>query len=860
MLKKFTFIALMAAMSVVGANAQAISQDEAMDNAIRFLTSTPENGGARKVMKARPRLHATKLDVKGVYAFNVEGGGFVVASGDSRTLPVLGYGNGGSFDWDNMPQNMREWLKGYGKAIAALGNTSISTNARKADSKRKAINPLINTYWNQSPVYNLECPVYNGNNDNYKGQRTLTGCVATAMAQIMYYYKWPQNATPEIPAYDYELSLQVSKNEFGFGPVQFTKDKLHLDKLPSTTFDWTNMVPHYTMYNEDSETFSPIETTKQQQDAVAHLMRYCGQAAKMEYSPVVSNAKSADAVYALRHYFGYDEGIFLAHRSNYTIDGWEDLIYGEMAEGRPVFYGANSADEGGHVFICDGYDGEGLYHINWGWEGRYDNYFALSVLNPHETKDINEASSSMGYSMEQEAIIGLQPPTGNTKPASEDPELYAVSNFSVNDNNITIELIYYSSLYDKANFKLGLYYPKENEIYEEAYGLPDILTLESPADTCITIPIQLIEHLPKDGCKLYLLYQWADKENSEWQYFGSPNMYINVSPTDDGYVYTPSVSKMLSIQKSYFNGSGEVMDQHDIVLEIQDLGFEFSGTVSLMPVYTNNKDPELIFKSLSSTYETLSGTEVDKGANMKAGVYLKPGETQKVSFTYTPKYPGELMFVLYEYNNKVPLGYTLLYFKSGSSLPDIPDDPSVLDIPPFISSEYEVSYQQAKSADDKFIQGKVTIVASDKWIPDMDKGINYLKVGVTANGKDIVAPKSLYPTLKMLEEYIVPLDFLLKDKLVNDYPQTVTVYVDAITKKDPYCVFVKTLKLGETQKGNNGIGEDAGIPDAIEKVNVDDNVKRYYDLSGRPLNGEPTTSGVYIYKDSSSKMRKVFKK
>jgi hypothetical protein len=90
------------------------------------------------------------------------------------------------------------------------------------------------------------------------------------------------------------------------------------------------------------------------------------------------------------------------------------------------------------------------------------------------------------------------------------------------------------------------------------------------------------------------------------------------------------------------------MDQHDIVLEIQDLGFEFSGTVSLMPVYTNNKDPELIFKSLSSTYETLPGTEVDKGANMKAGVYLKPGETQKVSFTYTPKYPGELMFVLYE--------------------------------------------------------------------------------------------------------------------------------------------------------------------------------------------------------------------
>lgn len=84
------------------------------------------------------------------------------------------------------------------------------------------------------------------------------------MAQIMYYYKWPQNATPEIPAYDYELSLQVSKNEFGFGPVQFTKDKLHLDKLPSTTFEWTNMVPHYTWYNEDTEAFSPIETTKQQ--------------------------------------------------------------------------------------------------------------------------------------------------------------------------------------------------------------------------------------------------------------------------------------------------------------------------------------------------------------------------------------------------------------------------------------------------------------------------------------------------------------------------------------------------------------------------------------------------------------------
>lgn len=850
MLKQFTFIALMAAMSIVGANAQAISQDEAMNNAIRFLTSTPENGGARKVMKARPRLHAAKMDVKGVYAFNVEGGGFVIASGDSRTLPVLGYGNGGSFDWDNMPQNMREWLKGYGKTIAALGNTPVSANARKADSKRQAINPMIQTYWNQSPVYNLECPVYDGVNTKYKGQSTLTGCVATAMAQIMYYYKWPQDATTEIPAYDYELTLAIpSQGEFDSEPVQYTMDKIHLDKLPSTTFDWGNMLPHYTKLDKQSGLFVPLETTKQQQDAVAHLMRYCGQAIKMYYSPVVSNAFTDDAVYALRHYFGYDEGIHQANRSNYTIDGWEDLIYGELSAGRPVFYAANSSD-GGHGFICDGYDGEGLYHINWGWEGEYDNYFALSVLNPYETNDIEKASDAMGFSLEQEAIIGMQPPTGNTKPASEDPKLVAQSYLSVNDNKIGVELSYYSALYPKANFKLGLFYPTENGTYETAYVVPEILSLECNADTCITIPIEQIDHLPKDGCHLFLLYQWADKENSEWQVVGSPYMYINVSPNDNGYVYMSSINNILYIQKSYFIGSGKAMDKHDIVLEIQDLGVEYSGTVFLVPVYTNGVDPEKIFKTLSTLDEIVPGAIPDLEAKLRAGVYLKPGESQKVTFSYTPETSGLIMFVLYEENNRVPLGYITLLF-----------DKQEFDIPyPLMLSDYEISYQKANSADDKFIQGKAKIDALVDWISNKDNGENYLKIGVTAAGKDIVAPRTIYQSLNCFESYEVSIDFFLKDKLVNDYPQTVTIYVDAIKKNNNIRLFEQKLKLGETKKGNNVIGEDAGIPDAIEKVNVDGNVKRYYDLSGRPLNGEPTTSGVYIYKDSSSKMRKVFKK
>lgn len=353
---------LMVAMS----QAAPVDANKAKDKALQFLSG--------KQAKARGMEQGTTPDVQLVtsegdsyYVFNVgQQNGFVIVSGDDRAPEILGYSDSGTFDTQDIPENMRAWLQGYAEQIQLLDQVESPAAARAAISLREtpwtAIAPLIQTKWDQQGPYN-----------NLLEGNVVTGCVATAMAQVMYYHKWPQGATTAIPGYS---------NRSG---------------LSSTTFDWNNMQKEYSGSESESA-----------KSAVAKLMKYCGWSVEMNYGTGSSSAVSKNAVYAFKTYFSYDQNIRYIERSYYTIDEWETIIYEELRNNRPVMYGGSTVRGSGHEFICDGYK-DGLFHFNWGWGGKYNGFFVIWSANP-KGSGIGGSGTMDGYSSGQSAIVGIQKP------------------------------------------------------------------------------------------------------------------------------------------------------------------------------------------------------------------------------------------------------------------------------------------------------------------------------------------------------------------------------------------------------------------------------------------------------------------
>jgi hypothetical protein len=292
---------------------------------------------------------------------------------------------------NQLPENLKWWLDGYARQIKALGSSLQPTKkaATRSAGSKAFIQPLIKTHWNQGNPYNLMCPDWKGrdwrdagfatdNEGNYSADNIcVTGCVATAMAQIMYYHQYPKSC-PAIPEY----------NTYSYG--------WNMKALPAMTFDWESMKETY----KESETDASAT-------AVATLFRYCGQAVSMDYDLGGSEA----GLYPddLIDVFGYSKNIRIIYRDVFTTSQWEDIIYAELAAGRPVLY-SGQADVGGHQFIVDGYDGKGLFHMNWGWGGMSDDYFVLSLADP-DSQGIGGSASGKAFQYYQDALIGVQPPT-----------------------------------------------------------------------------------------------------------------------------------------------------------------------------------------------------------------------------------------------------------------------------------------------------------------------------------------------------------------------------------------------------------------------------------------------------------------
>lgn len=356
---------------------------------------------SRSTEQAMTLSHTEKVNGKAtVYLFSDPQGGFMLVSADDCAKPLLGYGDKYDAATKSIPENVKWWMGVYGAQINAA-STSRSTTYNESDTDASAdsldeIEPLLTTYWGQESPFNSYCPLIGTT-------RAPSGCVATAISQCMYYYKWPEHGR----------GSTSYKSTYGG-----TTHNLALD-FDTVMLDWDNMVPNYNLAH-----------TYDQASAVATLMYSVGVGVHMQYNLTGSGSDYMTAASAMIKYFDYAESVCYYEREYYELDRWISKIHRELAAGRPVPYsGSNNVE--GHAFVADGYKHGGYFHINWGWSGELNGWFQLSALDPHQN-DLR--SNDGGYDMGQAIITGFVPSNQNMEPAIE---LRVSGNFSAQEGSYT---------------------------------------------------------------------------------------------------------------------------------------------------------------------------------------------------------------------------------------------------------------------------------------------------------------------------------------------------------------------------------------------------------------------------------------
>ena len=320
------------------------------------------------------------------YVFNTGyRNGFVIVSGDDRATEILGYSSTGDFSMDSIPSNFRNWLNVYHKELQLLMDNSVYSDSTLESVSNSLLTnsvlPLLgNTKWNQAFPYNAFCP-------KSGTKATYTGCVATAIAQIMRYHQYPINGSGKKTYTSETINKQLT--------VDFS----------ATSYDWSNMLDTYTGSESESH-----------KSAVAALMYHCGVAANMDYGITGSAAYDEDAAIGLINNFGYDSNLRTIYRDYYSAEEWESILKNELNNGRPVLYGGGNNNNEGHAFVCDGFDINNLYHFNWGWNGYCDGYYAMTSLKPNSLGS-DAGSSEEGYTIAQDMTIGIQKPSSESKPS-----------------------------------------------------------------------------------------------------------------------------------------------------------------------------------------------------------------------------------------------------------------------------------------------------------------------------------------------------------------------------------------------------------------------------------------------------------
>ncbi|MFZ4456975.1 MAG: C10 family peptidase [Bacteroidales bacterium] len=503
--------------------AENVSLETAQSVASNFLAS---KFGAGKQMVKLKLLNGARMKSSTLYSranqenpvyyiFTSEANdNFVIVSGDDRCKPILGYSTTNGLTETNLPINFVYWMKGYAEQIEQIRKDSTikiakapewRTNGISVTTKStSAVAPLIKTQWHQKPYYNDLCP------SAWYGT-TVTGCVATAMAQVMRYWKYPI---------------------FGIGNHAYNDDTYgtQFANFGNTIYNWSEMPNQLTSSSSSTEV-----------NAVATLMYHCGVSVDMDYgisdnllnniNRNIGGGSSAytlesvglkfgksSAEYALKTYFGFSSTLTGRQRNNYTQTVWLNLLKTEFNAGRPVIYAGHGT--GGHCFIADGYDIDNKIHFNWGWSGSANGNFEINSLN----------SSSFDFNSDQQAIIGIQPPTNY-----QDYKLRLYSPLSISKSTIkygeTITASFNVENFGTATFG-GNYYiailNSDGNIIDTAAVVPN-KTLSAGYSYTNNISVNIPPRVSMYNGNYFLQLYFAPAESTMWRIVGGGN-YVNKTP------------------------------------------------------------------------------------------------------------------------------------------------------------------------------------------------------------------------------------------------------------------------------------------------------------------------------------------
>lgn len=809
-------VLIIMALTTAGAYAQQLSEQEAMERALQYLSSGKTSVSAPG-RDAGIRLEYTPVDVESVYAFNMEGGGFIIASADSRTLPVLGYSTTGTIDWEKMPDNMRSWLKSYDEAVASLGNTTDFVdgnpigegllNGADVEKEHLPVEPLIKTHWDQFAPYWDQTPLYAGPLANMKGKRCLTGCLATAMAQIMNYYQWPKSLPDGLPDYD---SGDDNEN---------LNYKYHIDALPPVAFDWDNMLNDYELFNLETRTVEELGT-EQQRRAVATLMRYCGQALEMMYG---TSEMSSQAYFKLTgkayNRMNYPAALWLT-REKYSISEWEDIIYDELAAGRPVQYGGVS-DTGGHGFVCDGYDGNGYFHINWGWSGFFDGYYALSVLKPVNAN--GESFGGIGYCIFENACIYIDPMM-EEKPLPKNSwedytDFYQFDDIEIDSNTVCVSFYYRGEKPDEAAADIAL-----GTIGDEGKWIPlftsfyDDSILNEVNYSYLEIDSTIFQ--PGDTIELYPLLRYR-KADAEWQVLPPVESHVVTGCTDEGdfFITVNRLSCLIECESgSITDGTGRLGETNFITVVLNNYSeVDYQSELFLLPIYYGHID------STEITGETPGIT----GGMMNGCAYVKAGHKSEVNFQFIPTQGGLTDFYLYNSKKYYCGKFTLeLTNDTLAGYDDYVENRS------YLSRQGDKYYYNVELCD---VRDKTMA----RWIPSDSIG---LKVRFTIDDNVI---DSLF-IRDEIREYLDSLPYMIGG---GNY--TFSLQVPIEFERDG--VYVISSCIGEwidntvtSVSCTHFVSYDFKNPTIVMPTVIEQAEEPYYDLLGRPIEGIPDRKGLYI--------------
>lgn len=491
----YTIAVLLLAVLTMGA--APVSEKQALQQARAFLSG---RGMMRKLQAKDGQNVLCKAEVASNNYFVFNAGtnqGYVIVSADDATEPILGYTVSGAFDKDNLPVQLREMLAQYDNIISSVGKQSVAKSPYVPPTQTVA--PLMSSEWGQGYPYNMLCPL---DGDS----RSVTGCVATAMAQIMRYKRWPEGTTAALDAY--------------------SRGSISVDALPATTFDWDNMLDRYDY---------PSYGTETQRQAVAKLMQYCGSSVHMQYSSKGSGSFSFDVPNALTNDFGYSKNVRLVKPESYTMADWDAMMVNELSNQRPVLLTGVSMAVGGHAFVCDGYDGNGLYYIDWGWNGVDNGFYRLSFLNPQRRGYM--------FNVFQDAVVGIQKPLANEE-QTDNKHLFggrvdvycdtlltrssSAEAFNIDNGYGVSCLTAFTGESTEGSLQVAMAELDGNDNVTTVYGENSIYMRLGSNDNLIASAFNLGQGETSGHKKLYMVYRFDDSES--WQLLNdSKEFYVDAT-------------------------------------------------------------------------------------------------------------------------------------------------------------------------------------------------------------------------------------------------------------------------------------------------------------------------------------------